>query len=221
MSRLAISKHTIATQVVEELRRRIIGGQVRAGEKLQQEQIAQELGVSRSPVREALRQLEAEGLVTLISQKGAEVAPISLAEVSEMFEMRLMLEPHLLQLAIPNLTEADFAAAAATIAAMEEADIAAWGVLNWELHRGLYEPAARPTILRTLDRIHQSIDRYLRMEMSMTQTRGTAKIEHEQLVSLCRRGQTDRAVSLLRIHILNALASLTDIVEADGGERRG
>lgn len=220
MSRLAISKHTIATQVVEELRRRIIGGQVRAGEKLQQEQIAQELGVSRSPVREALRQLEAEGLVTLISQKGAEVAPISLAEVSEMFEMRLMLEPHLLQLAIPNLTEAHFAAAATTIAAMEEADIAAWGVLNWELHRGLYEPAARPTILRTLDRIHQSIDRYLRMEMSMTQTRATAKIEHEQLVSLCRRGQTDRAVSLLRIHILNALASLTDIVEADG-ERRG
>jgi len=220
MSRLAISKHTIATQVVDELRRRIIGGQVRAGEKLQQEQIAQELGVSRSPVREALRQLEAEGLVTLISQKGAEVAPISLAEVSEMFEMRLMLEPHLLQLAIPNLTEAEFAAAATTIAAMEEADIAAWGVLNWELHRGLYEPAARPTILRTLDRIHQSIDRYLRMEMSMTQTRATAKIEHEQLVSLCRRGQTDRAGSLLRIHILNAVASLTDIVEADG-ERRG
>lgn len=213
MSRLAISKHTIATQVVEELRRRIIGGHYRSGEKLQQEQIAQELGVSRSPVREALRQLEAEGLVTLISQKGAEVAPISLAEVSEMFEMRLLLEPHLLQLAVPRLGADDFAAARRIIAEMEGADIASWGVLNWRLHRTLYEPAERPTILRTLDRIHQNIDRYLRMEMSVTQTRDTARTEHEQLVALCARGQTERAVSLLRIHVLNALSSLTDIVE--------
>src|SRR5437868_13286599 len=107
MSMLAISKSTIATQIVEELRRRIIAGDYRAGMKLQQEQIAQELGVSRSPVREALRQLEAEGLVILISQKGAEVAPISASEVAEMFEIRLQLEPHLLALAIPQMTAAD------------------------------------------------------------------------------------------------------------------
>ena len=108
METLLISKDTIATRVVEVLRRRIIGGHYRGGMKLQQEQIAGELGVSRSPVREALRQLEAEGLVTLISQKGAEVKPISLPEVSEMFEMRLLLEPHVLALAIPNMTDSGF-----------------------------------------------------------------------------------------------------------------
>jgi len=217
MSMLAISKSTIATQIVEELRRRIIKGEYRAGMKLQQEQIAQELGVSRSPVREALRQLEAEGLVILISQKGAEVAPISASEVAEMFEIRLQLEPHLLALAIPQMKAADLSEAARLIALMETSDVGNWGMLNWDLHRSLYRPADRPTILRMLERVHQNIDRYLRMEITRYDGRATAKVEHQTLVSLCRAGQVERAVSLLRMHILNATAHLPEMAKPDNG----
>lgn len=217
MSMLAISKSTIATQIVEELRRRIVNGDYGAGMRLQQEQIAQELGVSRSPVREALRQLEAEGLVILISQKGAEVAPISASEVGEMFEIRLQLEPHLLALAIPRMTPEDLAEAQRIIALMETTDIGNWGLLNWDLHRTLYRPADRPTILRMLERVHQNIDRYLRMEISRYQGRGTAMSEHQTLVALCRDRQVERAVSLLRMHILNATAHLTEMARPSSG----
>lgn len=211
MSMLAISKSTIATQIVEELRRRIVNGDYGAGMRLQQEQIAQELGVSRSPVREALRQLEAEGLVILISQKGAEVAPISASEVAEMFEIRLQLEPHLLALAIPRMGPEDLAEAQRIIATMETTDIGSWGLLNWQLHRALYLPADRPTILRMLEKVHQNIDRYLRMEISRYQGRDTAMTEHRTLVGLCRDRHVERAVSLLRMHILNATAHLTEM----------
>ncbi|RYG98669.1 MAG: GntR family transcriptional regulator, partial [Alphaproteobacteria bacterium] len=71
-----LDKTTISIQVAQELRRRILAGEYPQGVKLQQEQIAAELGVSRSPVREALGQLEAEGLVVLTPQKGAQVSPI-------------------------------------------------------------------------------------------------------------------------------------------------
>ena len=80
-----LDKTTISIQVAQELRRRILAGHYPQGVKLQQEQIAAELGVSRSPVREALGQLEAEGLVVLTPQKGAQVSPISRAEIAELF----------------------------------------------------------------------------------------------------------------------------------------
>src|SRR6188474_1964165 len=85
-----LDKTTISIQVAQELRRRILAGHYPQGVKLQQEQIAAELGVSRSPVREALGQLEAEGLVVLTPQKGAQVSPISRAEIAELFELRLL-----------------------------------------------------------------------------------------------------------------------------------
>lgn len=212
MTLLAVSRDTIATQVVDELRRRIVAGQYRGGMKMLQEQIAQEFGVSRSPVREALRHLEAEGLVKLISQKGAEVTPISADEVSEMFELRLLIEPHLLALAIPEMTEATFAEVERIIRQMENAEIDSWGVLNWELHRRLYLPAGRAATLQILERVHRNIDRYLRLHMAVTEDRAGAKVEHEGLVRLCRAGDAERASALLRVHILNAASHIRELV---------
>ncbi|MBN8994613.1 MAG: GntR family transcriptional regulator [Rhizobiales bacterium] len=219
MTLLAISRDTIATQVVDELRRRIVAGQYRGGMKMLQEQIAQEFGVSRSPVREALRQLEAEGLVKLISQKGAEVTPISADEVSEMFELRLLIEPHLLALAVPHMGETTLAEVERIIRQMENAEIDNWGVLNWELHRRLYLPAGRAQTLQILERVHRNIDRYLRLHMAVTKDRAGARVEHEGLVRLCRAGDAERATALLRVHILDAASHIRALVipESDVG----
>jgi DNA-binding GntR family transcriptional regulator len=212
VSALAISRDTIATQVVDELRRRIVGGRYPGGMKLLQEQIAEELGVSRSPVREALRQLEAEGLVKLVSQKGAEVTAISAEEVSEMFELRLLVEPHLLALAIPRMDEATLAGVERIITRMENAAIDDWGVLNWELHRRLYLPAERPATLQVLARVHRNIDRYLRLHMAVTEDRAAARSDHAGLDGFCRRKDVEGAVALLEAHIRAAASKIGELV---------
>lgn len=199
-----LDKTTISIQVAQELRRRILAGLYPVGIKLQQEQIAAELGVSRSPVREALGQLEAEGLVILTPQKGAQVAPLSHEEISELFELRLLVEPHLLTLAIPAMTEADFAAAEALISDMADIAIEGWGEANWRLHEALYLPARRPGLIKLLRRTHETIGRYIRMHVLATNGRAEAHREHKLILEACRTRNIAGATKLLRAHIEGA-----------------
>src|SRR5947209_10797712 len=100
-----IQRQTIASMTVEALRERILRGDLPEGEPLRQDALADELGVSRIPVREALRQLEAEGLVTFSPHRGAVVSSLSLEEISELFELRAEIECDLVCRAIPNMTK--------------------------------------------------------------------------------------------------------------------
>src|SRR5262245_65995160 len=84
-------KRTIADQVAEVIRQRILSGQLKGGQPIRQEHLAAEMGVSRIPLREALKQLAAEGFVTLDSHKGAVVAELSVDEVEELLHLRLRL----------------------------------------------------------------------------------------------------------------------------------
>lgn len=199
-----LDKTTISIQVAQELRRRILAGHYPQGVKLQQEQIAAELGVSRSPVREALGQLEAEGLVVLTPQKGAQVSPISRDEIAELFELRLLVEPHLLALAIPEMTEADLNKATSIISEMADISVDGWGDANWRLHETLYAPAGRPAMLKLLRRTHETIGRYIRMQVLATNGRADAHREHKLILDACRKRDVGKAVGLLREHIESA-----------------
>ena len=106
-----IVRKTTASIVAEELRKRILTGRLREGAQIRQEAIANELGVSRIPVREALRQLEAEGMITLVSHKGAEVTRLEPSEIEELFEVRTMLETWLIENAIGPMTSEDISEA--------------------------------------------------------------------------------------------------------------
>jgi len=204
----SISTSSMATQIAQELRRRIIGGTYVAGVKLRQEQIADELGVSRSPLREALRQLEAEGLVVITDQKGATVASIDLADASELFEMRLLLEPHLLNLAVPRMGQDTFEQLDRLILEMETRPLSDWADLNLEFHLLLYRPANRPATIAVIERIHQRIGQYLRLQITVTDGRELAKREHAEIIDACRQGQSERAKMLLTLHIHNAAQNL-------------
>src|SRR3954471_15830423 len=100
-----IHRQTIAGMTVEALRERILRGDFPEGEPLRQDALAAELAVSRIPVREALRQLEAEGLVTFSPHRGAVVSSLSLDEIDELFELRAAIESDLLARAIPAMTD--------------------------------------------------------------------------------------------------------------------
>ena len=120
-----------ALSVADLLRAEITAGRLLPGEALRQDEVAGRFGVSRIPVREALRALQAEGLVDYAPNRGAAVARISTEEMLEMLEVRIALECHALRLAVPRMADAD--AEAARILAEYEAAPGpdAWADMNW------------------------------------------------------------------------------------------
>src|SRR5919202_169118 len=108
---LPIQRQTLTSMTLDALRERILHGTYPEGEPLRQDALAEELGVSRIPVREALRQLEAEGLVTFNPHRGAVVSTLSLGEIDELFELRAEIELNLLRRALPKVGAEDLARA--------------------------------------------------------------------------------------------------------------
>jgi len=205
-----IERRTIAAEAAEILRQRILSGELRAGQPIRQEQIAQEMGVSRIPLREALKQLEAEGFVTIAPHKGAVVSTLSAEEAEELFALRLQLEAWLLRDAIPRMREADFAHLDAIIDESRAPDnLARWGELNWQFHEALYRPAGRPLSLKVLKRIHDNLDRYLRLQIAITRDWDRAYRDHQDFVALSRERNVEAALALLENHILGTAKALS------------
>src|ERR1700746_266334 len=107
-SESAIPRQSLTSAVADKLRDQIIRGEIPEGAQLRQDAIATQYGVSRIPVREALRQLDAEGLIAIVPNRGAIVPALSPDDIGELFSIRALLEPEVLKLSIPHLTEDDF-----------------------------------------------------------------------------------------------------------------
>ena len=188
--------------IANALRQAILHGIFQEGQSLRQDEIATKFGVSRIPVREALRQLEAEGLVKFYPNRGATVTVLSPVEVQEIFEIRIALETTAIQLAIPNLTESNWQRADAVLEATEQAtDVTRWAELNWEFHAVLYTAANRPRLLTMIKALHTNIDRYVRRSMAKMNYLEHSQKEHSQLLDACRQRDTKAAVELLQQHI--------------------
>ena len=184
------------------LRDAIVAGHFAEDEPIRQDDIARQFNVSKIPVREALKRLEAEGLVMFQRNRGAMVTRICDAELAQMFEVRMLLEDKLLRLAIPNMTEATFARAELICQEfVGEDDVGRWAELNWELHACLYEPAQRPFLVGLIRSIHDKLERYLRMQMSLSEGKERADHEHREIIAACRAGDAERAAQLIEEHI--------------------
>jgi len=213
-----IPRQSLTSAVAERLREQIIRGLLPEGAQLRQDAIAKEFRVSRIPVREALRQLEAEGLILIVQHRGAVVRALSPDDVEELFTMRALLEPELLRLSIPHLTEKDLAQAdkilRTYIRELKRADhVGAWGQLNWQFHSVLYSRANRPYFMSVLRNINNNGERYTRLQLFLTQGMERANKEHRRLLDLSRQGDVPAACELLRNHILNAGRSLKELLQ--------
>ena len=111
----AIPRQSLTSAVAEKLRDQIIRGEIHEGAQLRQDAIANQFQVSRIPVREALRQLDAEGLIAIVPNRGAVVPALSPDDIGELFSIRALLEPEVLKLSIPGLSDEDFSEAAAVL----------------------------------------------------------------------------------------------------------
>ncbi|MGU3667525.1 GntR family transcriptional regulator [Methylobacterium sp. A49B] len=208
-----MKNRTMAGSIGAEIRRRVLDGRYPAGSQLRQDALAAEFGASRIPVREALFQLEAEGLVRIHPHRGAMVAPLSPADAAEALELRGILEPRLLAGSAPHLTEQDYRQADTLLddyaAALRDGATARWGALNTELHLLLYSRAERPRTLAFVGSLLAECDRYTRLQLS---TDGAelerADREHREIVRLCRNGHVSAACALLTDHIGHVAAAL-------------
>ncbi len=216
-----IQRQTIASMAVEALRERILRGDYPDGEPLRQDALAEELGVSRIPVREALRQLEAEGLVTFNPHRGAVVSSLSLAEIEELFELRADIECELLRRAIPRMNAEQLERATDVLDefqdALEAGESARWGPLNWHFHAALYAPAERKVTMGVLQKLHQHSDRYFRMQVLLAHGGEKANEEHREIIGAVRKKDVKTAMQLMRAHILGAGCSLLALLQEQRG----
>ncbi|MFZ0332928.1 MAG: GntR family transcriptional regulator [Candidatus Acidiferrales bacterium] len=212
-----IPRQSLASAVADKLRGMIIHGDVQEGEQLRQDAIAADFQVSRIPVREALRQLEAEGLIKIVAHRGAVVSALSADEIEELFDIRALLECAVLKVSIPNLTEADFEKAESILETYEKAlwmkEVGTWGRLNWQFHSTLYSRANRPHFMSIIKLLNNNGDRYTRLQLYLTQAFERAKQEHRALLELCRKREAAGASDLLEKHIHNAGSMLKEFVK--------
>jgi len=203
-----IKRQSLPESLAQSLRERILDGEFKEGDPLIQEALADEYEVSRMPVREALRQLEAWGLVALETHKGAIVTSIPTEQIGELFELRALLECDILRHAIPKMTAEHLAAAKGILAQLEDAyrqgDVGSWGRLNWEFHRSLYVAAERAQTLAVVQHINLQTDRYIRLQLLLTRAIADAEQEHRELLRQCGARDAKHAVPYLRQHILDA-----------------
>ncbi|MFN0185227.1 MAG: GntR family transcriptional regulator [Aquabacterium sp.] len=210
---------TLSSAIAEQLRQSILAGQRVAGALLRQDALAAEFGVSRIPVREALFQLEAEGLVTMEPHKGAVVAGFARDEIDDVFDLRALLEPRLLAASAPRLTDGDFADIDRLDAVFADAivrhDVARWGELNAQLHQSLYRHAALPRTQSVVSALLQSSDRYTRVQLSRGAALARAQREHQELIEHCRAGRMDDACACPRAHIEAVRSDLHQLLASE------
>ena len=206
---------TVAAAVADSLRQRILTGDLAAGAQLRQDALADEFGISRIPIREALLQLEASGLVRIVPHRGAVVASLSVEEVEDIFQIRIQLEPQLLLLSAPHVSDQDFQDLHALCqdysAALKGGEVLRWGDLNRRFHLDLLRHADRPRSLSIVAGLLQDCDRPTRLQLTATGDVARAEWEHSQILALCEARKIEAAADLLRSHIENAGISLVGI----------
>ena len=204
----------ITEVIADALRAEILQGLLQSNLPLRQDELAERFGVSKIPVREALYQLKAEGLVTFFPNRGAVVAELSSAEVDEIYAMRIALETLALRRAIPHLTIANLIQAETLLDAIEqEKSIAQWGELNWEFHALLYQPANLPRLMEWVRLLHINVARYLVIFLVGLEYQATSQREHRAILEACRQGQIETAVTLLEQHLQAAANKLVAFLQ--------
>lgn len=216
-SESVIPRQSLTSAVADKLRDQIIRGEIGEGSQLRQDAIATQYQVSRIPVREALRQLEAEGLITIVPNRGAVVPALSPDDIEELFAIRALLEPEVLKRSIPYLTEEDFSEAEAILRRYvselrREDHVSGWGRLNWQFHSTLYSRANQPRFMAVIRNVNNSGERYTRLQLYLTHGIQRANEEHHRILELCRQRDVAGACKLLREHIDYAGQSLKQAV---------
>lgn len=208
--------------VYDTLRRAILGGALAGGTKLVQADIASQLSVSTTPVREALRDLAAEGLVVFRAHIGAVVRELDIGELVELYDIRKALEPLAIQRAAARITPEEIAQAYALARQMEqESSPGAWAELNRKFHAIVENAAQAPFILSVLKGVQDISTIYVAHSLVLQPSRiVSGNKEHRALLAALRRHDGEAAASLIVAHLDSTLHAVLK-AQSDNGRAVG
>lgn len=216
------NKSEVASQrVADAVADRIMAGKLKPGQRIKQDELAVELGVSRIPVRDALRMLETRGLVTLKANAGARVIDHNLKDLDMFYQIRLVLEPMLLERSIPNITDDDIEEMAQAKARLDcTVDIDEYLPLNthfnWLTLRRHDSPVLGQIVTRLWDTMNVHRRSFARLIFDFPERYNIAIAERDLLFGAIRRREIDLASRLLGLSIKRAHLALMDHMEQTG-----
>jgi DNA-binding GntR family transcriptional regulator len=208
---------TLAMEIARHLREAIIKGELAPGERVNESRLTRELTLSRSPVREAIRILESEGLLTIEPHRGARVRAVSDEDLQEIFDVRLMIESHGLRRGLPQLTPDVLAPLRAAVEEARSALAAEagerWHQASLRFHDGLVALAANRHLTRLHEELKISLRRY---QISLTGLPGQPErwqTEHEAILDALQHGKVERAADLVAAHVTNLKEAILKAME--------
>jgi DNA-binding GntR family transcriptional regulator len=206
---LEADRRTTREQVYDALRRGILGGGLEAGTRLIQTEIADALRVSTTPVREALRDLAAQGLVRFDDYRGAVVQQPNLAEIREIYRLRILLEPAAIRQSLENLTDKDLARAADLQELMDdERDLGAWVELNNQFH-AVFDDSRSPRMNAILRNLRDSAALVVGFSNRVRPTLiDASNRQHHLLLTACRDRNHDEAAMIVEEHVRETLEAM-------------
>ncbi len=194
--------HMARAVIEEKLRSAILDGRLPAGIALRQQELATLFGVSRMPVREALRQLEAQSLLRVETHKGAVVAPLINEDATDAYALRILLESEALRQSIPLLTAQDIATARGYIEQLEtETDYTNIGTLNRLFHMTLYSQAPNKRLLKLVEDGLNEEERFLRFNLKHMELGEVSQHDHLELLRMAEAGDIESTVGALAYHL--------------------
>jgi len=209
---------TAQEAVLVELRREIATGGLKPGEQVLQEQLAERFGVSRVPLREALKILEGEGQVTYHAHRGYFVAELSVADLVEVYRIRALLEGEAVRVGVGIATDDQRAAIEGHREACEQAaavgDLAAMSAANRAFHFALYDTSGMPRLVRMIRLCWDATDVYRFVYYADEDHRATVLKEHQAIAKAFARGDAEKAVELLERHREHAVDAVTATLNA-------
>jgi len=191
-------------QIANSLKEEILSGKFPPGVRIRQEDIAEQFGASRSPVREALRILEAEGLINLVAHTGAWISHLSLAECEEMYQLRERIEPLLLRLSIAHISDETISKLQELATDMEAtSDVEKFLKLDREFHLLSYSGAETVLVGEMVNRLWNTTQHYRRAysQMMAASSFKPAHYEHHLLLAALKKRDADDAERILFGHI--------------------
>lgn len=191
--------------VFDALKEAILTGRLKPGERLMEVQLAEEMGVSRTPVREAIRKLELEGLVVMVPRKGAYVSDLSLKDAAEVFEIRSSLEGLAAALAAERITDEEIKALDKVICdiieAREKGDTETIIKKDMEFHQILFNASRNKRLAQIINNLKEQIDRF-RIQSFTNPVRSQSVLsEHKAILSAIKQGDAENAEKLAKAHI--------------------
>ena len=198
--------------VFQVLRTAIIRGVLPGGMPLRQDEISAQLSVSHIPVREAFRQLDAQGLVRIYPNRGAVVTKLTREELENAMDTRIILEMGAIRAAIPLMTDECIEKAAVILQECEtETDANKLEDLNLQFHMTLYAPSNNAVLLQLIDQLHANVDRYIRQFYTITDRQEKSVTDHRKIIEACRKKDIVLVDAVLRTHLETARSLLMDL----------